>query len=157
MKTCFIVSSEKELALRGNEYEEPFVTVKKELGDVLRSLYSKGYQRFITGAEWGIPLWAGEMLVNLRTQHPDIMVTIIIPYEEQAKDWFEYQRDRYFKLHQDADEVILLHTHWCETAEEDALAYALEQSDLLFVFGKPEDDLQAVQLANDLNVKTTYI
>ena len=151
------MSSEKELSLRGNEYEEPFITFKKELWAVLKGLYAKGYQRFITTAEWGIPLWAGEMLVELRTQNPDIMITIIVPYEEQATDWLEYQRDRYYKLHQDADEVILLNTQWCETAEEDALAYALEQSDLLFVFGKPEDNLQAIQLANDLDVMTTYI
>ena len=157
MSICFIVSSGKELTLHGNEYEEPFVIIQAELKKVLNTLYSAGYRHYIITAEWGIPLWMGEQIIKLRDQHPEIFLTIIVPYEEQAKDWLEYQRDRYFKLHQLADQVILLNTHWSAEAEEEALCYALRMADLLYVFGKPEDSLAAVELAKDLDVLVTYI
>lgn len=157
MKKCFIVSSGKEHTVNGNEFEEPFTSIRRELRVVLEKLCSMGYQHFITTADWGIPLWVGEVGVKMREQYPDVTISIIIPYEEQAKDWLEYQRDRYFKLHQNADNVVLLHTRWCEEAEDDAINYALELSDMLFVFGKPDDGLLAVQWAEARKMKIVYI
>lgn len=156
MMACTIISNGSERQIPGNEYEPPFTTIMTELKAVMEQLVQEGHRKFYTTAEWGVPLWAGEVLFALRLKYPDISICIVAPHEEQAKDWSEAWRERYFRLHRIANEVVMIHQQWCEEAEADAIQYALKRSDLLYIFGKPEDELLAESMALEMGINVKY-
>lgn len=155
---CLIISNGMELCLKGNEYEQPMLTFMAELKNVLEILYHKGYTKFyLITAKWGISLLAGELLLLMKKTHADISIHVVVSYEEEAKNWSESQRDRYYRLHRLADEVIMTSKQQTSKSEMNAVRYALKHSDLLYVFGKPKDNLDTVKVAEKMGVSVTYI
>ena len=84
---------------------EPLYTVlKKKLLEVIWTSYKGGADSFYVNCEKGIPLMAAEIIASLKIYH-DIELNIICPHEEQSANWSERTRERYFNVHQKADEV----------------------------------------------------
>ena len=82
-----------------------------------------------------------------------------MPYEEQAKDWYENQRDRYFSVHDLADDVYMLEKQYYEDCYDDANEYMIDQSDLLLVFGckNSGDFLHNVKYAKENGIECMYL
>lgn len=154
---CTIVSNGVELISAFENEHEPFYrTMIRELDKSLQRIYRKGYDEFWVTCERGIPLWVAERLCLIKTQF-DIKLHIAVPYEETATYWPEALRDRYFKIHELADSVSLVNTQWNSQCYHEAERYMLEKSDLLFVFGSPEDKLYAVEVAKSMGINVKFI
>ncbi|MGN0695711.1 MAG: SLOG family protein [Oscillospiraceae bacterium] len=105
---CTIVSTgfEKDL-LEKNEHESPLPELKFLLLNEIWTLHQKGVTDFYVNCEWGIPLWAAEVICALK-MYNKIALHVVLPYEKQAEKWLEYRRDRYFKVNDMADSVDVI-------------------------------------------------
>ena len=141
-----------------NEYEPPLADIKEKLREIIWGLYCNGYDSFYLNCEYGIPLWAGESICALK-KYNDIKLNIVMPHEEQAKDWYDDQRERYFSVHSLADDVYMLNTRFYEGCYDEADEYMIDQSDLLLVFGfkNSGDFLHSIKYARGKDVDCQYL
>lgn len=107
-KGCAILGpSWTSLPFKQNEEEPACKMLKLILSSMISDLVSQGIRDFYTTCEYGTPLWAGEIVMNMNRFSP-CRLHIIMPYEEQATDWPESVRDRFFELHAKAEDVIII-------------------------------------------------
>ena len=133
--TCTIISTGDKLTLPcKNETEPPYPAMKAKLREKIWSLLCQGYDRFYLNCEYGVPLWSAEIITALQLYN-DIELHIVMPHEEQATNWPEEQRDRFFRLHEQADSVHIISKRYADDCYEQAEAYMAERSDLLLIVG----------------------
>lgn len=73
----------------------------------LKTLHSIGYSVFITDAQPGVGIVWGELVLLLRREYRDDSIELVcmLSHEEEANDWHEYWRERYFDLLGESDHV----------------------------------------------------
>ena len=64
-----------------------------------------GYQTFITGMAYGVDIWAGEIIVGLRKNNPDLHLIAAIPFQGFESRWSNEWRQAYTDLLDKADLV----------------------------------------------------
>jgi len=97
---------------------------KDELRILKQNLYSEidnaivdGYETFLFGACFGFDLICAEMvLMRKKIVKPldpkKIKLIAVVPFEEQATKWNEYDRIKYFNILSKCDDVITLNKHF---------------------------------------------
>lgn len=146
---CTIIADRKEFELRHiNEHEEPCLSIKNSLRQIIWELFCDGYDTFYLNCEYGIPMWAAEIIIALKIYN-NINLNIIIPYEEQCRDWYEDIRDRYFKIHILSDNVETNCTHYDEESYILADKLMISKSDAVIFFGKKELYSETIQYAKN--------
>lgn len=156
--TCTIISSGEELQLDNkNEYEKPYPMMKSKLQDLIWGLYRQGYDTFCLNCEYGIPLWAAEFICLQKAAGNPITLNIFTPYEEQSVKWVESQRDRYFKIHAMADDVVLVNTQFHSECYQEANEQMVDESDLLVICGSEGSLPEIVQYAKQQSVQVCYL
>lgn len=69
----------------------------------IRKAIKDGYTTFITGMSMGTDILAGEIVVRLKAEFPDIKLIAISPYPGFEQKWRQEHRKRYRDLIRDAD------------------------------------------------------
>lgn len=82
--------------------------VKKRLSNAVFDAYGHGIRNFISGFAIGFDMMAAEAIVSLKRSYPDITLIAAIPFKGQASRFSFYDRKRYDRLLEVADEVIVL-------------------------------------------------
>ena len=123
--TCCIISRNNEYM---NDNEPVCIEIKTKLREMIWELYCSGYDEFYTNCEYGISLWAAEIIIALK-MYNDIKLHIAMPYEEQATRWSEEYRDRFFTVHEKADTVTIISNHYTADCYEKAERYMRERAD----------------------------
>ncbi len=77
--------------------------LKEKLYDVASAVYASGVRRFVCGMALGCDTYFCETVLQLKEDHPDIILEAALPSEDQAARWNEASRSRYFKLVQQCD------------------------------------------------------
>lgn len=118
----------KTLALTGHRpkdlggYDENNLTaqtVKAYLKKLLTFACQTEYTTFIIGMAQGIDQWAGEILIDLKKQYPDIKIIAAVPFAQQAKAWpGESGWQRWLSILQGCDEIHLTDIFKQVTIEE---------------------------------------
>ena len=153
---CTILTDGSELnGICRNEEEPPLLMVRSRLFTLMQTLVAQGYDEFWLNGEYGIPLWAAEFLLKLRVGNP-ITVHIAVPYEEQSTNWTEEIRDRYFAVHEQADEVTMVGKHFTVDCYETADRYMLDRSDALLICGAAGSQPEAAVYAGENQLHVMY-
>lgn len=125
--TCAIVSTGEEK----NFSEEQLEKVQRTLAAIIFKLDNEGFTDFYVNCERYIPMWAGMDAALIGAK-----VHLIIPYEEQAADWNEKDRDYYYSLHARKETTVTFaskcYYKGCYAAADKIMA---ENSDRVIVFG----------------------
>ena len=61
------------------------IQLKSVLEKQILRLYHRGITDFYTGCALGVDLWAGEAVLSLKRQNPDLQLHCIIPFEGQER------------------------------------------------------------------------
>lgn len=134
--TCTILSAGEELLSENkNEYEKPYIQIQAELYVLLDGLYAQGYRSFYLNCEYGIPLWAAEIILAMKRLRGDVELHIVMPFEEQAVRWQEDIRNRYFRVHERADSVTMASRQFHPDCYSQAERLMIDKSDLLVICG----------------------
>ncbi|MFT3951725.1 MAG: SLOG family protein [Oscillospiraceae bacterium] len=111
--------------------------IKLMLGKEIVDLYRQGYKDFVCNCEMGVPIWAAEMLIELKTVL-SVRLNIAVPFENQAKGFKELWRDVYYKVHEKADAVIFVSKQYKDGCYEECDRFMVDNSDMLLWVGQGE-------------------
>lgn len=82
-----------------DEEDESCSKMKMELAQQIMALRQGGVSQFLIACDYGVGLYAGEIVNGLRaTTDRDLMLICYIPHEDQATKWAPYLRERYFNV-----------------------------------------------------------
>jgi uncharacterized phage-like protein YoqJ len=79
--------------------------LKKFIENRLLTFIENGVEWFIIGGELGIELWAGEIILELKEEHPEIHLAVIFPYASFGKNWNEMNQALLERVTHQADYV----------------------------------------------------
>ncbi len=97
--------------------------------EILRMITQNNVTYFITGMDQGIQIYGAEIVQELKKQWFQITLECAIPYEEQAANWNEPMRNRYFKIIRHCDRETLLQTHYSSDSLKKRSKYMVDNSD----------------------------
>ncbi|MFR9547069.1 MAG: SLOG family protein [Rikenellaceae bacterium] len=120
-----------------------------------------GYDTFLFGSAEGFDLLCGEIIAQMKKiipiQNPrKIKLIAAIPYEEQAKDFSEENRERYYELLSKCDDVVTLNTHYTSDCYKQRNQYMVDRSSKLIAYydgGFRSGTGQTVRMAEKQNLK----
>ena len=154
---CTISSDGTELYGKcRNEYEKPYAEIKKCLREKLWELFTSGFDTFYVNCEYGIPLWSAEIICAMKMYNP-VKLNIAIPYEEQAANWCEEHRDRYFNVHAEAYKAVTVSKQYSAECREAADVFMLCQSDALAIRSTEKNNLFAERYAKQKAIPIIYL
>ncbi|MGN0618499.1 MAG: SLOG family protein [Ruminiclostridium sp.] len=128
---CTITSDGSEKQILAKNYS----SVKRKTKELITQLLEKGYNEFYINCEYGIPLIAGEIICQLKTNH-SIKLHIVVPYEEQCSSWSKKARDKYYLIHQASDTVTFAEKRYTEECYKAADVIMADNSDYIAVFAE---------------------
>lgn len=70
--------------------------------------YAEGCRTFFSGGAVGFDLLAARRVLLFRISHPDARLVMLLPCLGQEEKWSPVQRERYYQVLRDADEVEYL-------------------------------------------------
>jgi uncharacterized phage-like protein YoqJ len=118
MKALAFTSQQMEwLYSDGNQLSAPIIQLRALLLNEIMQRAARGYDTCFCIAERGADIIFGDMVMWVKaTTHPTLRLICVIPHEGQATAWSDEWRDRYFKLVDRADDMVLMshrNTHDC--------------------------------------------
>lgn len=112
--------------------------------------------KFMVVTDPGVGLIASEAINLLRTKIPEVELFCVLPYENVARKWSTFHRERYFSVLEACTHILCPETHKTPTSLLDAYLLAIDQSDFVFAVYDPASARgdavdQAIQYAHREN------
>lgn len=79
------------------------VYIKKAIESRLLPLIGEGLEWVLTPGQYGVDLWACEVVIELKRKHPQLKLGIIAAYENPEEKWKEDKQDYYRGILKDVD------------------------------------------------------
>ena len=149
---CFTGHRPQSLPFRLNEQDVRCVKLRALLLKLMTKLIKKDLvTHFISGMALGIDQICAELVLELKEQHPNITLECAIPCEEQAVNWTEPQRDRYFGIIECCDKETMLQHHYDEDCMMKRNCYMVDASQVILAVwnGKPSGTGNTVRYAQE--------
>lgn len=90
---------------RPQKLTKPEGVILRDLEYAIRIAIQDGYTTFITGMACGVDIWAGEIVVRLKSQYPNLRLIAAVPFRGFESRWSEDWKNRYNALLGKADLV----------------------------------------------------
>ena len=105
--------------------------MKMELAQQIMVLRQQGVTHFSVACDYGVGLYAAELINVLRDNDPELMLFCVTPYEEQATKWTPELRERYFDMLADCTDLSCVDYQEAPNAQLMAYRRIVKQSDIL--------------------------
>lgn len=79
--------------------------IKKAIKKQILSLIDDGLEWVIVSGQWGIEVWAAEVVIELKQHYSNLQLAVITPFLEQEENWNEEKKEIYARVLQNADYV----------------------------------------------------
>lgn len=117
---------------------------------------SRGVTQFSVACDYGVGLYAAEIINVLRENDPELMLFCITPCEEQATKWTPALRERYFDMLIKCTHMTAVYKHKQPDAQLEAYCTIIWQSDMVLAIYDPisargDDTDKAISYARELN------
>ncbi|WP_326907841.1 SLOG family protein [Sedimentibacter sp. MB31-C6] len=145
-----MIDKNKTICFSGHRTEK-LPNSKEELGILCHMLFveidcsiAKGYNTFMFGGCYGFDLICAEqVLIRKQILKPadpiNIKLIAVVPFEEQATRWNEYNRDKYYDILSKCDEVITLNKQYKSGCYHERNRYMVENSSKLICYYNGSD------------------
>lgn len=128
-KTCAILSCDPMSFPWGyDEEDERCTALKLILLNRITGLRSEDVTDFTVVMDAGVGLYAAEIINGLRESDPDMKLTCIVPWEEQAAKWTPELRERYFNEQAKCSDVKMISGRWTADCEISAMLTAVDMA-----------------------------
>lgn len=121
----------------------------EEIKDILKGYTEKVL--LLSSLNLGFETLAATAALSIRNEY-DVALECVIPFEEQAKDWDEADRDRYFNILEKCDKETLIQPRYSKEVEEKRLSYLCDLADEIITYG--ELPLKATVIISESGKKT---
>lgn len=103
--------------------------------EAIRTEIQNGTHCFYTGMALGTDLWAAEIVLRLRKEHPETKPRLIavLPFKGQASRYPDEWKQRHDRILEQADEVVILHEKSSRSCYMERNRYMVDRSDTLIV------------------------
>lgn len=98
LRCCFTGHRPQKLLRKEKE-------IKRDLEEAIQKAVRDGYTTFITGMAYGVDIWAGEIICQLRQTHPEIHLIAAVPFPGFEERWTPKWKKAYVSLLDKADLV----------------------------------------------------
>lgn len=72
--------------------------IRRDLERAIVEAIEAGYTTFITGMAYGVDVWAGELVVRLREDNPELHLIAAVPFKGFESRWSREWKERYTDL-----------------------------------------------------------
>lgn len=114
-----------------NESDPRCIDFKRRVKETIQALYNMGYRHFISGGALGMDMFAAEAVVELRKKHPEVILEMVSPFDDQASKWPEEYRARHDLLFELADITTATSHVYTKSAMFIRNRYLVNNADLL--------------------------
>ena len=149
---CFTGHREDKLQRQQKEVLED---LKREITQAVED----GFTTFITGMAYGVDIWAGELILELRKKHRDIHLIAAVPFEGFDSHWNESWRKRYRRLLKKADEVNYICGGYASFAYQRRNEWMVDRSSRVIAVynGEPSGTRNTINYAKKVDVPVVLI
>lgn len=97
----------------GYDEEHPdCLKIKSMMEMQIGALIGNGVKTFLTGMALGADIWGAEIVLHIKRSNPEVRLVAVLPCENQANRWSVEQRERYFNILAECDEVVYISRHY---------------------------------------------
>lgn len=79
--------------------------IKKAIENELKTLIEEGLEWVVLTGQQGVEIWAAEVILELKSDFPDLKYSVITPFLDQEKNWNEIKKEKYNYIVSKADFV----------------------------------------------------
>ncbi len=101
------------------------------LAEQIDFLYRQGVTDFYIGCALGVDLWAGEAVLTLMEQHPEIKLHCVVPFAAQDQKWTPEQQARYHALLDRSSDVFLTQEKYSKDCYYIRNRYLVDHADIV--------------------------
>lgn len=101
---------------------------------IIKNLISKGVYQFLNGGARGFDLLAGECVLSLKEEYPQLELSLILPCKEQTKGWNKLDIIKYEKIFNLADKILYISDKYHKRCMLDRNDYLIEKSDYCIAY-----------------------
>ena len=151
MKTCAF-TGHRPKGLGYPESDERCTALKEKLRAlIVKLIEEEGVTHFISGMAQGVDMYAAEIVLELKKQHPQITLECAIPYERQAAYWSEPLRNRYFSIAEQCDQETMLQRQYTPDCLRKRNQYMVDHAEIVLAVwnGSPSGTGQTVWYARE--------
>ena len=132
-----------------DESNQQCVQFKAMLRATIETLIEQGYTHFLSGGAMGMDMYAAEMVLDLRSQYPQITLEMVSPYDQQAEKWIPDLRARHDRLFDQADVVTAVSHEYTKGCMFKRNRYLVVNADLLLAAydGQPGGTKMTIDIA----------
>ena len=131
--------------------------VHQKVRDGIEYLYKQGVRRFCCGGAIGFDTLCAKAVIEFKSTHPDVLLTMMLPCKNQSELWNEKQKREYEHTLSMADEILYssdTYTQGCMRERNMRLASACDVL-IAYVGRQGSGAAQTVRMAHSLG-KTVY-
>ena len=88
-----------------DQTDPKYLYLKEFIKNRLLTYIEEGTEWFIITGQLGIELWAGEIILELQEEHPDIHLGVLLPYTSFGEKWNDTNKNLLDKVIEQADYV----------------------------------------------------
>lgn len=88
-----------------NQTDPKYLYLRAFLEKELKNYIENGVEWYIITGQLGIELWAGELIIELREENPDINLAVLLPYTSFGDNWNQENKDLFDEVIRQADYV----------------------------------------------------
>lgn len=130
-KCCFIGETLRKFTKNEGENQKECPRLKREIRKAIETQIKNGITYFISDMEYGIGLFAAEVLVGIKAKYPHIRLEALIPFESQAVNLSDSCRERYFDTVAKADIEVMFQKHYTFDCRKRCTQAAIDNSDVV--------------------------
>lgn len=105
-KEALIITGYRNYEIGVFQEKDPKIRVlKKVIRETLIPLIEDGITWIVIGGNLGVELWAGEVVIDLKEEYPEIQLAILFPFEGWGENWKEANQTVLGKVKAGADYV----------------------------------------------------
>lgn len=124
-----------------DEEDERCGALKLILLNLINFWRSDGITAFAVALDAGVGLYTAEIIGGLCEKDPEITLTCIVPWEEQAAKWTPELRNRYYDVQAKSTEVETVSTRRTASCETEAKLRAIDRTERAFAVSAAEEDV----------------
>lgn len=121
----------KSFPWKNNETDPGCVLLKEVLAEQIKLLADRGVTDWLSGMAQGVDFWVAEIVLGLKEKNPALRLHCILPYEGQEHKWPSSERERYYSILRQADEVIYVNREYHNGCMLERNRYLVEHSSVL--------------------------
>ena len=156
---CFSGHRPEKLPDGGNMDSPVMGVIKSLLYREIAAAVDDGHTCFITGLARGIDLIAGELVLELKHDRPEIKLVAAVPYKDQPKKYKSYEKFSYGCIMNEADKVVYVSEDYHKGCLQERNRFMIENSSRLIaaVDSYRSGTGQTIRLAESAGIEVRVI